>query len=312
MALTIETLKGKPVLTTLTPEQLSAIVALSVSDEDTVIGARVGEIHGSYEKDILALTGIPKNQGEKAYDYNKRVLSQYKTEAETAKTTVETIKAEKAAVEQKLKAGSTDEALKSQLADLGTKLKDAQDALKAKDSMLTKLVDEHKAELTNAKVNFQFMQSNKDIKLKAAYSDTIAQTLLSQAKNEILARYIPDFIDVNGQETLIFRDKTTNEIARNPNNGLNPYSIKDLYQTTVLKEAIDMGKKQTGGGTGNPANTGANPSGIDLSGVKTQKEADNMIYTHLMQKGLARGTQEFSAEQAKIRAENEINKLPIR
>jgi hypothetical protein len=312
MALTIETLKGKPVLATLTPEQLSAIVALSVSDEDTVIGARVGEIHGSYEKDILALTGIPKNQGEKAYDYNKRVLSQYKTEAETAKTTVETIKAEKAAIEQKLKAGSTDEALKSQLADLSTKLKDAQDALKAKDSMLAKVVADHKSELTNAKVNFQFMQTNKDIKLKAAYSDTIAQTLLSQAKNEILARYIPDFIDVNGQETLIFRDKTTNEIARNPNNGLNPYSIKDLYQTTVLKEAIDTGKKQTGGGTGNPTNTGANPSGIDLSGVKTQKEADNMIYTHLMQKGLARGTQEFSAEQAKIRAENEINKLPIR
>lgn len=312
MALTIETLKGKPVLATLTPEQLSAIVALSVSDEGTVIGARVGEIHGSYEKDILALTGIPKNQGEKAYDYNKRVLSQYKTEAETAKTTIETIKAEKAAVEQKLKEGSTDEALKSQLADLGTKLKDAQDALKAKDSMLTKVAEDHKAELMNAKVNFQFMQNNKDIKLKAAYSDTIAQTLLSQAKNEILARYTPDFIDVNGQETLIFRDKTTNEIARNPNNGLNPYSIKDLYQTTVLKEAIDTGKKQTGGGTGNPASTGASTSGIDLSGVKTQKEADNMIYTHLMQKGLARGTQEFSAEQAKIREENGINKLPIR
>ncbi len=312
MALTIETLKGKPVLAALTPEQLSAIAALSVSDEDTVIGARVGEIHGSYEKDILALTGVPKNQGEKAYDYNKRVLSQYKTEAETAKTTVETIKAEKAAVEQKLKEGSTDEALKSQLADLGTKLKDAQDALKAKDSMLTQVVEDHKAELINAKVNFQFMQNNKDIKLKAAYSDTIAQTLLSPAKNEILARYTPDFIDANGQETLIFRDKVTNEIARNPNNGLSPYSIKDLYQTTVLKEAIDTGKKQNGGGTGNPANTGANASGIDLSGVKTQKEADNMIYTHLMQKGLARGTQEFSTEQAKIRAENEINKLPIR
>lgn len=312
MALTIETLKGKPELASLTPEQLLIIATLSASDEDTVIGARVGEIHGSYEKDILALTGVPKNQGEKAYDYNKRVLSQYKTEAETAKTTVEAIKAEKATLEEKLKGGSTDEALKSQLADLGTRLKDAQDALKAKDSMLTKLADDHKAELTNAKVNFQFMQNNKDIKLKAAYSDTIAQTLLSQAKNEILAKYTPDFIDVNGQETLIFRDKTTNEIARNPNNGLNPYSIKELYQTTVLKEAIDTGKKQNGGGTGNPVNTGANTSGIDLSGVKTQKEADNMIYTHLMQKGLARGTQEFSAEQAKIRAENEINKLPIR
>jgi hypothetical protein len=49
-----------------------------------------------------------------------------------------------------------------------------------------------------------------------------------------------------------------------------------------------------------------------LSGVKTQKDADKIIYTYLMQKGVARGTPEFSAEQAKIRAENGINKLPIR
>jgi hypothetical protein len=49
-----------------------------------------------------------------------------------------------------------------------------------------------------------------------------------------------------------------------------------------------------------------------LSGVKTQKEADDKIYNHLMQKGLARGTVEFSQQQAKIRAENEVGKLPIR
>lgn len=312
MALTIETLKGKPVLATLTPEQLSAIVALSVTDEDTVIGARVGEIHGSYEKDVLAITGMAKNQGEKAYDYNKRVLSQYKTEVETAKASIETIKTEKAAIEQKLKDGSTDEALKAQLVEANTKLKDAQDALKAKDALITTATENHKAELTNAKVNFQFMQNNKDIKLKAAYSDTIAQTLLNQAKNEILAKYTPDFIEVNGQENLVFRDKTTNEIARNPNNSLNPYSIQDLYQTTVLKEAIETGKKQKGGGTGNPNTGGTGVSGIDLGGVKTQKEADNLIYNHLMQKGLARGTKEFSEEQSKIRLENEVNKLPIR
>ncbi len=312
MALTIETLKGEQTLAALTPEQLTAIAALSVADENVVIGTRVGEIHGAYEKDVLAITGVAKNQGEKAYDYNKRVLGQYKTEVDTAKASITAIKAEKATIEQKLKDGSTDEALKLQLTDLGTKLKDAQDALKAKDALVTEAIDKHKAELTNAKVGFQFMQSNRDVKLKAAYSDTIAQTLLNQAKNEILSKYIPDFIESNGQETMVFRDKTTNEIARNPSNNLNPYSIQELYQTTVLKDAIDTGKKQPGGGTGNPRPGGASGSTLELSGVKTQKEADDKIYNHLMQKGLARGTVEFSQQQAKIRAENEVGKLPIR
>lgn len=314
MALTIETLKSEQTLADLTPEQLTAIAALSAAEENTVIGSRVGEIHGSYEKDILATTGIPKNQGEKAYDYNKRVLAQYKAEVENSKAAIEAIKTEKATLEQKLKDGLTDETIKAQFSELNTKLKDAQDALKAKDALITSTTEAHKNELMKAKVDFQFTQNNTGIKFKPAYSETIAQTLLTQARNEILAKYNPDFIvDANGKETLVFRDKTTNEIIRNPANGLNPYSIQELYSTTVLKEAIDTGKQQRGGGTNNfKGSNAAAIHGIDLSGVKTQKEADNLIYDYLMAKGIARGTKEFAQEQAKIREDNEVAKLPIR
>lgn len=313
MALTIETLKKEPTLAELTPEQLTAITALSTADENTVIGTRVGEIHGAYEQDIQSITGISKNQGEKAYDYNKRVLGQYKTELEATKQAVEAIKTEKVNLEKKIAEGATDEVLKVQLEGLKTQLKDAQTAVSAKDKLIADTTNEYKNELLKTKVNFLFEQSNKDIKLKPVYSESISKTLLSQARNEILSKYNPDFItDANGNETLIFRDKTTNEIARNPGNSLNPYTIQDLYLTTVLKEAIDNGKKQNGGGTNNPSFSAGNSAMIDLAGVKTQKEADERIYSYLMQKGIARGTKEFSEQQTKIRNENDITKLPIR
>ncbi len=314
MALTIEKLKEEQLLASLTPEQLTAIAALSAADENIVIGTRIGELHGSYEKDVFAVTGIPKLPGEKAYEYNKRVLSHFKNELETTTKTLDEIKAEKAAIEEQLKSGGADAALKSQLEQINKALKDAQDALKAKDELIKTKETEFTNQLTQTKVNFQFAQANKDIKLKPVYSDSIANTLLMQAKNEILSKYTPDFVvDETGKETLVFRDKQTNEIARNPDNGLSPYSIYDLYKTTVLKDAIDTGTKQPGGGTtGFMPKSPVDAHGIDLSGVKTQREADELIYNHLMAKGLARGTKEFSDEQAKIRQDNEVAKLPIR
>ena len=67
--LTEELLKG---VEGLTPEQISSITTLSKNDEEQVIGSKIGEIHASYEKDVLGITGVEKNKGEKAYDYVKR------------------------------------------------------------------------------------------------------------------------------------------------------------------------------------------------------------------------------------------------
>ncbi|MGL5981136.1 MAG: hypothetical protein ACRCZY_09730, partial [Phocaeicola sp.] len=84
MALTAEVIKANEQLATLSDEQLSAIATLSLNDESAVLGARIGEIHGRYEADIKEIVGVDKNQGEKAYDYMKRVLGDYKGKVSTS------------------------------------------------------------------------------------------------------------------------------------------------------------------------------------------------------------------------------------
>lgn len=313
MALSIETLRAEQGLTGLTDEQITTIVALSQADEDTVVGTRIGEIHSSYEQDILKLTGIAKNQNEKAYDYNKRVLSTYKNNVAKLTTDMTTLKTEKETLEKQIKDGSTDEAVKTQLATVTQQLSDLKNELNQKTEYITKLETEHKSALMQAKVDFQFEVANKAIKFKSGYSDSIANILLQQAKNEIMNKFVPDFVeDDKGNNTLVFRNKDTNEIARNPKNGLQPYTITELYDTTIIKDAIDKERKQPGGGTGPNNKRSSSEAAFDLSGAKTQTQADNIIYQYLMEKGITRGSMEFAAEQKKLRDENEVSKLPIR
>ena len=93
--LTVDTLKANQVLAGLSAEQLAAIADMSKNDEEVVIGKRIGELHGSYDNDILTVTAIKKNEGEKSYDYLKRVLNSYKSkvaERDSLKTQLDVYK----------------------------------------------------------------------------------------------------------------------------------------------------------------------------------------------------------------------------
>lgn len=88
------------------------------NDENTVIGTKIGALHGQYDADILGITSIKKKDGEKSYDYAKRVLGEYKTKAESVKTVKAELDAAKAQVtelQSKLEKGAGDETLRQQL-----------------------------------------------------------------------------------------------------------------------------------------------------------------------------------------------------
>ena len=69
--LTVEMLRQNTSLAGLTDAQLTAIATMSQNDENTVIGTRIGALHGQYDADILSITGIKKNDGEKvSYTYD--------------------------------------------------------------------------------------------------------------------------------------------------------------------------------------------------------------------------------------------------
>ena len=314
--LTIEMLRQNAVLAALPEATLTAIAEMSKNDENTVIGNKIGALHGQYDADILGISGIAKNQGEKSYDYAKRVLSSYETKVKAAKATETELKAAKeqvASLQAKIEAGAGDETLRKQLNDAKTQVSQLQQQLTAKTTELTNKQAEFDKTIKNTHVDYAFKAATAGLKFKDVIPASVRDTLLASAKAEVLAKGTPDFIDSgNGGKMLVMRDANGN-ILNNPANNLNPYTISELVMQTSIKDVIDEGRQQTGGGTsGNGGNSGHGSSSIDLSMAKTQVEADRLIETHLLSTGLTRDSNEFASRAMQLRTDNKVSELPIR
>ena len=314
--ITIEMLNQNAALSTLTDAQKAAITEISKNDEATVIGTKIGALHGQYDADILNVSGIAKAEGEKSYDYLKRVLGDYKTKLDGTKTLSAQLEAQKNKVtelEAKLAAGGSDEALKQQLKDARHQVTQLQTQLTAKTGELDRAKKDYEQKEKDLQVGFAFTNATAGIKFKADVSEPVKKILLAAAKDEILAKGTPDFIDDgNGGKKLVLRDAAGNTL-NNPKNNLNPYTIEELVMETSLKDVIDTGIQQPGGGTVPPVKpNGGGSTTLDLSGVKTQLEADTQIEKYLLSTGLTRDDVEFGNKVLEIRNENNVSELPIR
>ena len=304
-----ESLKG------LTDAQKLAITTLSSNDEATVIGTKIGALHGQYDADILSISGISKTDGEKSYDYLKRVLGEYKTKLDGTKTLsaqLETQKKKVTELETKLAAGGSDEAVKQQLKDARHQVTQLQTQLTAKTGELDRAKKDYEQKEKDLQVGFAFTNATAGIKFKADVSEPVKKILLAAAKDEILAKGTPDFVDDgNGGKKLVLRDAAGNTL-NNPKNNLNPYTIEELVMETSLKDVIDTGKQQPGGGTGPTKPNKHQTVNLDLSTAKTQQEADVQIENYLLSTGLTRDNVEFGNKALEIRNENNVSDLPIR
>ena len=314
--ITIEMLNQNAALSTLTDAQKAAITEISKNDEATVIGTKIGALHGQYDADILNVSGIAKAEGEKSYDYLKRVLCDYKTKLDGTKTLSAQLEAQKnkvAELEAKLAAGGSDEVLKQQLKDARHQVTQLQTQLTAKTGELDRAKKDYEQKEKDLQVGFAFTNATAGIKFKADVSEPVKKILLAAAKDEILAKGTPDFIDDgNGGKKLVLRDAAGNTL-NNPKNNLNPYTIEELVMETSLKDVIDTGRQQSGGGTVPPVKpNGGGGTTLDLSGVKTQLEADTQIEKYLLSTGLTRDNAEFGNKVLEIRNENNVSELPIR
>lgn len=314
--ITIEMLNQSESLSGLTDAQKLAITVLSKNDEASVVGTKIGALHGQYDSDILGISGISKVDGEKTYDYLKRVLNDYKTKLDGSKTLSAQLEAQKKKVtelETKLAAGGSDEAIKQQLKDARHQVTQLQTQLTVKTGELDKAKKDYEQKEKDLQVGFAFTNATAGIKFKADVSEPVKKILLAAAKDEILAKGTPDFIDDgNGGKKLVLRDAAGNTL-NNPKNNLNPYTIEELVMETSLKDVIDTGKQQPGGGTKPSTSTeGGHSLTLDLSGAKTQREADIQIETYLLSTGLTRDNVEFGDKALEIRNENNVSNLPIR
>lgn len=313
--ITIEMLNQSESLKGLTDAQKLAITTLSSNDEATVIGTKIGALHGQYDADILSISGISKADGEKTYDYLKRVLGDYKTKLDGTKTLSAQLEAQKKKVtelEAKLAAGGSDEAVKQQLKDARHQVTQLQTQLTAKTEELDNAKKDYEKKEKDLQVGFAFTNATAGIKFKADVSEPVRKILLAAAKDEILAKGTPDFIDDgNGGKKLVLRDAAGNTL-NNPKNNLNPYTIEELVMETSLKDVIDTGKQQPGGGTKPNPSSDHRAFNLDLSTAKTQQEADIQIENYLLSTGLTRDNVEFGNKALEIRNENNVSNLPIR
>lgn len=314
--LTIEMLRQSSALTGLTDDQLNAIAEMSRNDENTVIGTKIGALHGQYDADILGITGIKKKDGEKSYDYAKRVLGEYKTKVESAKTIqtqLTTAQAQVAELQSKLEKGTSDETLKQQLKDAKAQVTQLQTQLQTKETEFNTKKAEFDKTIKDTHVDYAFQAATAGLKFKSGITEPIQKTLLNAAKAEVLAKGTPDFIeDGQGGKKLVIRSADGN-ILNNPKNNLNPYTMQELVMETSLKDVIDTGRQQTGGGTGGfGSGSGGTGGTLDLSGIKSQVEADKAIEAHLLANGLTRDSQEFADQSMQLRTENNVASLSIR
>lgn len=315
--LTRQLIVQSAVLASLSDEQIAAIELLSKNDENTVIGQKIGELHGQYDSDILSVTGIKRNDGEKSYEYAKRVLNDFKnklssTDSLTAE--IEKLKTEKTDLEAKLASGSQDAALKQQLTDANSRIEQMTTLLSSTKAEVDKTKKQYEQQINDIKVSHVFEQAVSGIKFKASIPESLHSILLDSAKSEILAKGKPDFVEENGKTKVVFRD-ANGVILSNPKNSLNPFTVSELLnESAALSSVIDFSNPKPGGGTQNPGGNGGNggSSLVDISAAKTQVEADNMIRKHLMQNGITVDSPEYSDQSLKLRTENNVANLPIR
>lgn len=316
--LTIEMLRQSSALAGLTDEQFNAIAEMSRNDENTVIGTKIGALHGQYDADILTVTGIKKKDGEKSYDYAKRVLADFKAKAESAKTIqsqLDTANAKVIDLQAKIEKNAGDETLRQQLKDAKAQVTQLQTQLQTKETEFNSKKAEFEKAIKDTHVDYAFQAATAGLKFKNGITEPIQKTLLNAAKAEVLAKGTPDFVeDAQGVKKLVLRGADGN-ILNNPKNNLNPYTMQELVMETSLKDVIDNGRQQTGGGTGGfGGGQGGNGGGftLDLSGVRTQVEADRAIEAHLLANGLTRDSSQFSEQLTQIRTENNVASLPIK
>jgi len=261
----------------------------------------------------LETSGIVKAEGEKSFDYMKRVIGEFKTSAtgsETLKSEIETYKTKVSDLENAIADGQGDSVTAQKLKDAEANLTALQTQYDTDKQSWTDKEKEFNGKITGIQVNSEFAKATGGLKFKAGYPDSVQKTLIDSAKSGILAVNKPDWIDSEGTKIMVFRGPD-GEILRNKGNALQPYTAAELI-SEKLKDVIDAGQKKPGTGTKNPEGQPDVIELVEVAGAKTQVEADTIITKYLLQQGELRGTASFAEKQAEIRDKNNVSKLPMR
>lgn len=288
--LTEEQIKATQGLDGLTPEQVTTIANLSKADEQSVISAKYREMHDAIDAQIKDATGIEKGTA-KTTDYLATALKEFGSFKKKS-TDLET---ENNTLKEQIKAGSADKELLAQkeatIADLTKKFNDKNEELKtAKEQFEKSKLD--------MRIDADIMASMTGITFKEGLNDAALDVLKKQAVTQIKGNN-PSYINVNGNDTLVYHDANGVEM-RNPDNQLNFFTTAEMLRG-VFKNMGILGEAQQGGGAGGGQHTNTATS---LAGATTKAEAYNAARSMAKAKGLTEGSVAFENEIAAIWSAN--------
>lgn len=312
--ITQEMLAADAALSGLTQEQQNAILLMSKNDEEVVIGNRFREVYNQLDDTIAKSTGIARNGDEKTYLYLERAAKALAAKANSVdglNAKINDLTRERDKLQKALEDGG-DEATKKQLAQA---TKDLDAVRKQYDTLkgdYDKLKGDHATEILNMQIDNVLSGARAGLKFKAEFPQAATDTLLAQAMNTVKGMS-PEFIDDGkGGKRLVFKG-ANGEIARNPENHLEPYTAEELLKKELRTMGIlDEGRQQTGTGTKPPAQQHQQSQGapIDVSLARSQSEADDIIHSQLNTQGLVRGSKAYQEAYDEAWKANNCNSLP--
>lgn len=311
--ITQEMLAADAALSGLTEEQQQAILLMSKNDEEVVIGNRFREVYNQMDATIAKATGVQRNGDEKTYLYLERaanILAEKANSVDGLQTQINQLTSERDKLQKAVEQGG-DAELKRQLSQANADLNAVRQQYDTLKTDYDKLESGHKAELLNMQIDTALAGAKAGLKFKAEFPQAATDTLLAQALNTVKGMS-PEFIDDGkGGQKLVFKGQN-GEIARNPENHLEPYTAEELLKKELRAMGIlDEGRQQQGGGTNKP--TGGQQGGaVDVTLARTQAEADDIIHNQLNAQGLVRGSKEYQEAYSKAWKDNDISKLPVR
>ena len=312
--LTLDLLNANAALSSLSDEQKSAIVTLSQNDENAVIAAKIGEIYGNIDTDILSTSGMGKNGTEKTYEYAKRVILDLKGKAESVdalQTQIRSLTQKNSALEKSIAEGNGNEQLNKELkqakADLAKVTSDFVELQKSKEEMSL----QYERDIKGMQIDGAMQSAIASIKFKPELPESATKVLMAQAIDKVKSMN-PDLEDDgNGGKIIMFHD-ATGAVMRNKANFMNPFTASELLNRELdAMGVLDKGRQAAGGGTTTPTVTNSNGGGaISIDGAKTRTEAYDAITDVLVAQGLQPGSKEFGDAMSQAWKDNNISSLP--
>ena len=244
------------------------------------IDTRVSEIYKQIDADVSGITGQPKGQDEKTYDYVKKQLSAFKSSAEEL--------AEKNKELQKaIDSNSSDETvnlLKKELEQITRKHQEKMEEWKGKYEGL-------ESNTLRMRVSNELDRSLMGVKFRSEIPEDARDAMIRIAKDDIMknAKFMNDklvFLDDKGEVDL--------------DDMMKPLTAKAILETK-LKSIIDAGVHKPGVDLKEPVTKDADGKPVVNLSLPDSVKTNADLSEYLLASGLKRGTPEYAAAYEKYR-----------